>query len=52
MTHREKMLTTGLLGVMLVFGGGFLFHLFVYEPVSEVRTKLELESEELQKKKK
>ena len=51
MTQREKVLTTGLLGVLLVFGTGFLFHLFVYEPVSEVRGKLELERDELQKKK-
>ncbi len=51
MTHREKVLTTGLLGVLLLFGGGFLFHLFVYEPVSEVRTRLELERKELQDKK-
>ena len=45
MTHREKVLTTGLLGVLFLFGGGFLFHLFVYEPVSEVRTKLDSERE-------
>jgi hypothetical protein len=51
MTQREKTLTAGLLGVLAVFGGGFLFHLFVYEPVTAVREQLETERDELQKKK-
>ena len=51
MTQREKVLTTGLLGLLVAAGAGVLFHLFVYEPVSEVRTRLEAEREELQQKK-
>ena len=41
MTQREKTLTAGLLGILVVFGGGFLFYLFVYEPVSAIREQLE-----------
>jgi hypothetical protein len=51
MTQREKTLTVGLLGLLGVFVGGVLFHLFVYEPVSAVREQLDTEREELQKKK-
>ena len=51
MTQREKVLTTGLLGVLLAVGGGFLFHLFVYEPMSEVRAALDAEETALQDKK-
>src|SRR4051794_34461782 len=51
MTQREKVLTTGLLGVLGLIGGGLLFHLFVYEPMSEVRGQLEEEREGLLKEK-
>ena len=51
MTQREKTLTAGLLGILVVFGGGFLFYLFVYEPVSAIREQLETERDDLQKKK-
>ena len=51
MTQREKTLSAGLLGILVVFGGGFLFYLFVYEPVSAIREQLETERDELQKKK-
>src|SRR5450631_3554281 len=51
MTQREKVLTTGLLAILLAVGGGVLFHLFVYEPMSEVRAALEAEQTDLQNKK-
>lgn len=40
MTRREKLLATTLLTLMVVLGGGVLFHLFVYEPISSVRSQL------------
>ncbi|MFO0930337.1 MAG: hypothetical protein U0736_25470, partial [Gemmataceae bacterium] len=40
MTNREKILATTLLVLLVVLGGGVLFHLFVYEPISQVRTQL------------
>jgi hypothetical protein len=49
MTQREKLLASSLMGVLLVFGGGFLFHLFVYQPVVEVRERLTAEETDLVK---
>lgn len=40
MTNREKILATTLLVLLVVLGGGVLFHLFVYEPITQVRTQL------------
>jgi hypothetical protein len=50
MTRREKVLATTLLVVMTVMGGGVLFHLFVYQPISDVREELVREQTELTKK--
>src|SRR5262245_46503022 len=50
MTRREKVLATTLVSLVVVFGGGVLFHLFVYEPVSEVSAQLAQAREQLLKK--
>jgi hypothetical protein len=49
MTRREKVMATTLIVVMTVLGGGLLFHLFVYQPISEAREELANEREKLQK---
>jgi len=51
MTNREKILAIILVVVAVVVGGGFLFHLFVAEPVSTVRTQLATALEQLQTRK-
>jgi len=51
MTRREKILATTLLVALLVLGGGVLAHLFVIEPLGEVRGELLAAREALQKKK-
>ena len=50
MTKRERFLTTALVGTAVVLGGGFLFHLFVYQPLSEARERLARAQEGLIKK--
>jgi hypothetical protein len=50
MTRREKVLTTTLLSLLLVFGGGVLLHMFVYEPIASVRSQLMLAREQYAKK--
>jgi hypothetical protein len=40
MTRREKVLATTLMAVLVLGGGGVLLHLFVIEPVAEVRGQL------------
>jgi hypothetical protein len=58
MTARERVLATGVLGVVILLGGGMLFHLFVYTPLTELRARvataranLEAKQEELAKEK-
>jgi hypothetical protein len=48
MTRREKVMATTLIVVMSVMGGGMLFHLFVYQPISEAREQLKDEREKNQ----
>lgn len=50
MTRREKVLATTLLSLLGIMGGGFLFHLFVYEPMSDVRGQLDIAQAALLKK--
>jgi hypothetical protein len=40
MTQRERTLTQVLLAAMLLLGGGMLCHVFVWQPLSEVRERL------------
>jgi hypothetical protein len=40
MTARERALATGLLSVVVLLGGGMLFHLFLYTPLSELRGRI------------
>lgn len=42
MTARERALATGVLGVVILLGGGMLFHLFVYTPLVELRARVKL----------
>jgi hypothetical protein len=56
MTARERALATGVLSVVILLGGGMLFHLFVYTPLTELRARvataranLEAKQEELAK---
>jgi len=49
MTKREKVMATTLLATMAVLGGAVFFHLFVIQPISEVRAELESERTELTK---
>jgi hypothetical protein len=49
MTRREKVMATTLIAVMAVLGSGVLFHMFVYQPIDEVREQIKLEEEKLQK---
>jgi cell division protein FtsL len=49
MTRREKVMATTLIVVMAVVGGGLLFHLFIYQPINEVRTELADENDKLKK---
>jgi hypothetical protein len=49
MTRREKVMATTLIVVMTVLGGGLLFHLFVYQPISEARELKASEQEKLDK---
>jgi hypothetical protein len=58
MTARERVLATGVLSVVVLLGGGMLFHLFLYTPLSELRgriaaarTNLEGKENELAKEK-
>ncbi|MFM7150371.1 MAG: hypothetical protein ACKO23_11055, partial [Gemmataceae bacterium] len=50
MTRREKILAIVLTSLLVVFGGGILFHFFVYQPISDTRTQLSLAQEQLAKK--
>lgn len=50
MTRREQILATTLVVLMGVGGSLFLFHLFVYEPMTTVRNQLNLAQEQLLKK--
>jgi hypothetical protein len=50
MTRRETILATTLVVILVVFGGGFVFHLFVYEPLSTVRAQLDSAREAYLKK--
>src|SRR5262245_26168538 len=50
MTRREKILATTLLIVLVVLGGGALFHLFVYQPMSDVHDRLNAAREQVAKK--
>jgi hypothetical protein len=50
MTKRERFLTTALVGTAVVLGGGFLFHLFVYQPLGDARERLARAQEGLIKK--
>ncbi len=47
MTRREKVMATTLIAVMSVLGGGMLFHMFVYQPISEAREQKKDEEEKL-----
>jgi hypothetical protein len=47
MTRREKVLATTLLALMAVLGGGVFFHMFIYQPISEVREARDREQQEL-----
>jgi hypothetical protein len=47
MTRREKVLATTLIVMMAVVGGGVLFHMFVYQPIAEVREDLAREKQTL-----
>jgi len=49
MTKREKVLATTLLATMAVLGGGVFFHMFVYEPIVEIRAERDVELDELKK---
>jgi hypothetical protein len=40
MTARERVLATGVLGVVVLMGGGMLFHLFLYTPLSELQNRV------------
>ena len=50
MTRREKVLATTMTVVLAVMGGGVLFHLFVYQPISDVREMLANEQKQLNEK--
>lgn len=50
MSRRERILATTLIVLLVVVGGGFAFHLFVYEPISEVREQLRLAEESRNKR--
>jgi hypothetical protein len=47
MTQRERVMLTSLMAAMLVLGGGMVFHLFVWQPYSEARARLDNAREEL-----
>ena len=40
MTARERVLATGVLSVVVLLGGGMLFHLFLYTPLSELQNRV------------
>ena len=50
MTQREKVLATTLVVILTVFGGGAVFHMFVYKPLTDVKQRLQRTREELAKK--
>jgi hypothetical protein len=50
MTQRERVMLTTLMGAMLLLGGGLVFHLFVWQPLSEARGRLDNAHAELTKK--
>jgi len=47
MTRREKVLATSLIVILAVMGGGVFFHMFVYQPIAEIRAELQSEHEGL-----
>ena len=42
MTARERVLATGVLSVVVLLGGGMLFHLFLYTPLTELQARIAL----------
>ena len=50
MTARERVLATGVLGVVILLGGGMLFHLFVYTPMTELRARVKTARDNLESK--
>jgi hypothetical protein len=47
MTRRERVLATTLVAMLGVMGSGLLFHMFVYQPMSDVREELAQEEKKL-----
>jgi hypothetical protein len=47
MTARERVLATGVLSVVVLLGGGMLFHLFVYTPLSELQNRVTTAKQDL-----
>ncbi len=50
MTARERALATGVLSVVILLGGGMLFHLFVYTPLTELRARVAVARENVRTK--
>ncbi len=47
MTSRERVLATSLVVMLGIMGGGLLFHMFVYQPISDIREELAQEEKKL-----
>jgi hypothetical protein len=50
MTARERVLATGVLSVVVLLGGGMLFHLFIYTPLSELQSRVAVARQDLMTK--
>jgi hypothetical protein len=50
MTARERALATGVLSVVVLLGGGMLFHVFLYTPLSELQIRLATAKQDLMTK--
>src|SRR5689334_6171717 len=51
MNQRERVLAVGLLALVLLLGGAFLFHLFFYEPLGMIKNRISSAEKDLETKK-